>query len=191
MRLLSRTVTHSHCDEYPTSNPQSGEYQLPAVMLGSIGLLMLSLLHVGVTGLVFLSYYHLKVGQGGGLNMGAGSTCGTCVLGTDLGVSLPAVSPPPPSPLLAPPFHQAPVLLFKHEKNIAHKLKVSKTWVLNPPRTSKERWDSLVLRSPSFPRLAIDVHLKDRVCVCVHTGVHLERGGGGFNTCPPPPPPGT
>jgi len=154
---------------------------LPAVMLGSIGLLMLSLLHVGVTGLVFLSYYHLKVGQGGGLNMGAGSTCGTCVCRTDLGVSPPAVSPPPPSPLLAPPLHQAPVLLFKHEKNIAHKLKVSKTWVLNPPRTSKERWDSLVLRSPSFPRLAIDVHLKDRVCVCVcvHTGVHLEEGVGG------------
>lgn len=50
--------------------PQSGEYQLPAVMLGSIGLLMLSLLHVGVTGLVFLSYYHLKVGQGGGVNLG-------------------------------------------------------------------------------------------------------------------------
>ena len=81
MRLVSRIVTHSHCNvcvctyvpqytKYPTSNPQSGEYQLPAVMLGSIGLLMLSLLHVGVTGLVFLSYYHLKVGQGGGVNMG-------------------------------------------------------------------------------------------------------------------------
>ena len=101
-------------------------------------------------------------------------------------MSLPVVSPPPPSPLLVPPLHQAPVLLFKQEKNIAHKLKVSKTWVLNPPRTSKERWDSLVLRSPSFPRLAIDVHLKDRVCVCVHTGVHLERGGAFYIFTPSP-----
>ena len=61
LKLVMLCVPSVCCPKPLTS--QTDDYGVPAATLGSIGLFFLSVLHVCVTGLVLLSYYHLKVGR--------------------------------------------------------------------------------------------------------------------------------
>ena len=61
LKLVMLCVACVCCPKPLTS--QTDDYGVPAATLGSIGLFFLSVLHVCVTGLVLLSYYHLKVGR--------------------------------------------------------------------------------------------------------------------------------
>ena len=83
-----------------TSDLQSDEYNIPAVMLGSISLLLLSLLHVCVTGLVLLSYFYLKVGPRGTCTWDISAELGRSSTASLFSPPLPSLlSPPLPSPL--------------------------------------------------------------------------------------------
>jgi Ca2+-binding EF-hand superfamily protein len=79
--------------------------------------------------------------------------------------------------LLVSYYHlKIPLLLFKREKQIARELEFSKKWLTVAPESYKEKWDSLVLKSPMFPKLLWDKQLKSRL-VAQHGAAALPLFG--------------